>query len=98
MVRGDELGPFPRDYEGVVRRWIEDEFPQYSRVERLQMRRPEPGVSKPPRLSLLGNRYGWYSQVTFHPVSRVNAPVGGLHYAVLIRDGAVISYQKLLFD
>lgn len=93
----DELGPFPRDYEHIVRRWIEGEFPDYSRIERLQMGRPQAGVAKPPRLALRGPRYGWYTQVTFFPTTRVNAPSGEHHYAVLIREGKVVSHQKLLF-
>ena len=97
LATRDEVGPFPRDYERIIRRWIEDEFTQWSRYERLQMRRPEPGVYKPPRLSIADPIYGWYTQVTFHPMSRVNAPVGAVHYAVLLRDDAVVAHQKLLF-
>jgi len=98
QVGRDALGPFPNDWERVVRFWVENEFPNYSRVDRLQMRRPEPGVANPPRLSLQSARHGWYALVTFHAATRVNAPTGPLHYAVLIRDGAVVAHQKQLFS
>jgi hypothetical protein len=91
-----ELGPFPREYEYVVRVWIEGRFRNYSRIERLDVSRPQPGLARAPILSLRRDRYGWWSRVRFHATDRIGAPTGTIHYHVLIRDGEVVAHQKQL--
>jgi hypothetical protein len=91
-----ELGPFPDEYEYVVRLWIEGRFRNYSSIARLNVSRPQPGLARPPILSLRSDEYGWWSRVTFHATDRIGAPTGAIHYRVLIRDNEVVARQKQL--
>jgi len=90
-------GPFPDTYEQVVGRWIQDRFRFYSQIDGLRISRPEPGLERPPLLSLRGTRYGWWTQVVFRAQDRLGAPTGRISYALLIRDGEVVAHQKQAF-
>ena len=89
----EALGPFPADYERIVREWIESSFFDVSSIEGFRVRRPTPGFARAP----FGDaRYGWWTEVAFRPRDMLGAPKGRLSYAVLIRDGAVVAHQKRL--
>jgi hypothetical protein len=45
----EPVGPFPDDYERIVRAWIDDAFFDVSSVEGFRVRRPTPGFSEPRR-------------------------------------------------
>jgi hypothetical protein len=91
-----ELGPFPEEYERVVRLWIEGRFRNYTSITRLDVSRPQPGLARAPLLSLASDRYGWWSQVAFQATDRIGAPTGAIRYRVLIRDNEVVAQQKQL--
>ena len=91
-----ELGPFPNQYETTVRIWIEQKFRNYTRIDRLEVSRPQPGIERPPLLSVRSDRYGWWSRVRFHATDRIGASTGAIAYSVLIRDDEVVAYQKQL--
>ena len=88
-------GPFPTDYVELVRRWIDSDFYDVSTVMNLQVSKPIAGQSKSwPSGKRL---YGWYAKVTFKARDSVGASKGKLAYAILMRDGEVVSSRKLLY-
>ena len=92
-----DAGPFPDGYEQIVAQWIQDRFHFYSRIENLRISEPEPGLERPPILSLRGTRYGWWTLVIFRALDRVGASTGRISYALLIRDGEIVAHQKQAF-
>lgn len=94
---GSDPGPFPDAYEQIVRSWIQQKFRTYAQIEGVRVARPKPGFVKPPLLSVRSTRYGWWTRVSFRATDRIGAPTGTLAYSVLIREDAVVAYQKLVF-
>lgn len=90
-------GPFPDDYEQIVARWIQQRFRFYSQIENLRISNPQPGLERPPILSLRGTRYGWWTRVIFRALDRLGASTGRISYALLIREGEVVAQQKQAF-
>ena len=88
-------GPFPTDYVELVRRWIDSDFYDVTSVMNLRVSKPIAGQSKS---WPIGKRlHGWYAKVTFKARDSIGASKGKLAYAVLLRDGAVVSSHKLLY-
>ena len=84
-------GPYPDDYESIVRKWILSDLFRIVSIDDLQVSKPVAGVSK--RL-VLSNKQGWRAEVSFWGRDRIGSSTGRMDYTVLIRDGEVVSEQK----
>ena len=87
----EATGPYPDDYEAIVREWILSDFFRITAIEQLEVTKPEAGVSK--RL-IFSNKDGWRAQVAFWGRDRIDMSTGRMDYTVLIRNGEVIASQK----
>jgi hypothetical protein len=93
VTEGDTaaLGPFPENYEGIVRNWILSDLFRVVSIDSLDVSKPEPGMDRP----LIGsNQHGWRATVTFSGRDRIGTSTGRMDYTVLIRDGEVVASQK----
>jgi hypothetical protein len=93
---GMEPGPFPHGYKQIVMAWIQDEFRFYSQVQSVRVVRPAPGRARTP-ISLRRTRYGWWTRLDFRALDRLGASTGVISYNLLIREGRVVSHQKLIY-
>jgi hypothetical protein len=84
-------GPYPDDYEAIVRKWILSDLFRIVSIDDLQVSKPEAGVNK--RL-VLSDKQGWRAEVSFWGRDRIGTATGRMDYTVLIRDGEVVSEQK----
>ncbi len=88
-------GPFPEDYVEIVRRWIDSDFLDLSSVTSLEVSPPIAGrATRWPSDKRLN---GWYAKVSFRARDSVGANKGKMVYSVLLREGAIVSYSKLLY-
>ena len=89
----EELGPYPDDYRGIAKRWIEDNVRGISGIDRLSVSKPRPGFAD----SILSRRrFGWWTQVSFRARDRLGLPKGRMSWALLVHDCKVIAQQKRL--
>ncbi len=84
-------GPFPTDYEAIVRKWILSDLFRIVSIDDLEVSKPVAGVSKK---LILSNEEGWRCDVSFWGRDRIGTSTGRMDYTVLIRDGEVVSTQK----
>jgi len=87
----EATGPFPADYELIVRKWILSDLFRIVSIDDLDVSKPEVGVS---RRLIFGDEQGWRAQVSFWGRDRIGSSTGRMDYTVLIRDGEVVAQQK----
>ena len=87
----EATGPFPTEYEAIVRKWILSDLFRIVSIDDLEVSKPETGVSK---RWIRSNEDGWRAQVSFRGRDRIGSATGRMDYTVLIRNGEVIASQK----
>jgi hypothetical protein len=84
-------GPYPKDYETVVKSYLEGIlFDPYS-VKYDNVTKPLEAYSR--RAPILGGSpdiYGWYSKVCFNAKNRMGGYVGRTCYKLLIKNNRVV--------
>ena len=88
-ISSEEAGPFPEDYENVIRRWAVRELSRFSVVDRVVAPRPNPGMWE--RKAIMGGPvYGWVTTAQISGRDRIGMATGDVTYQIVIHEGEVV--------
>lgn len=90
----ESLGPYPENYEQIVREWVQDRFDRSSRFQGIRITKPVPGFANGPWPTKIDFVHGYTSQVSFWPTNVFGHHVGRVTYDVLIRDSKVVHASR----
>lgn len=88
-VTAEEAGPFPEDYETIVRRWAVRELSRLSSIDEVSVPRPTPGFWERKGLGA-DTVTGWVTRADISGRDRAGLATGRVTYQLLIRDGEVV--------
>ena len=88
-VTAEDAGPYPEDYEDIVRRWAVRELTRFSKIEGLSVSRPTPGMFERKGIGA-STAYGWVTTAVVSGKDRLGMSTGRVKHQLLLRDGEVV--------